>query len=218
MDLISQRSTPIAVPPCSHRRANTVGFLLALTISFSLIFSPILQAYAQQRFGEFSRADLNQATFNSTGKYLNDMRYGCDGVCTAFAYNAQRGFEQMGVDSRIVWAHTTSGYHAFNEVNVNGQWVPYEPQNLDGQMFATYGPKNVTHIFNTADGAPIPQGGQNTFGGAGGNSEEMMQQMMLVMLIMQLFQQMRQAQKNNKLQGDQRERFNGASNNLLRGL
>ena len=217
MDLISQRSTPIAVPPCSHQRANTVGFLLALTISFSLIYSPILQAYAQQGFG-FTRKQLNQATFDSTGKYLNDMRYGCDGVCTAFAYNAQRGFEQMGVDSRIVYANTSAGYHAFNEVNVNGQWVPYEPQSLNGQMFATYGPGDVTHIYNTADGAPISQGGPNTFGGAGGNSEEMMQQMMLVMLIMQLFQQMRQAQKNNKLQGDQRERFNNANQNLLGAL
>lgn len=172
---------------------------------------------AQQLGSPIFRNQLSQ-TSSQFGTALNSMRYGRDGVCTAFAYRAQQSFEAMGVQSRIVWADTTAGYHAFNEVYTSDRgWQIYEPQRANGQPF--FRVNNVQHIWDRAADAPLPgQGSSYAGNGLGGQLNNVAPGLMEILAFIMMFQQLKnmvsQAKKNNELKEKQKDRYEDAAGNL----
>lgn len=172
---------------------------------------------AQQLGSSTFRNQLSQ-TSSQFGTALNSMQYGRDGVCTAFAYRAQQSFEAMGVPSRIVWADTTAGYHAFNEVYTSDRgWQIYEPQRANGQPF--FRVNNVQHIWDRAADAPRPgQGSSYAGNGFGGQLNNVAPGLMEILAFIMMFQQLKnmanQAKKNSELQREQKNRYEDAAGNL----
>ena len=192
----------------------TIGVFVS--VAYAMTLTP-----GQLSSGQF-RTTLNNATA-AFGKPLNDMRYGKlnDGVCTAFAYRAQQGFESLGVPSRIVWADTSVGYHAFNEVYVdtNGDglgdsWQIYEPQKQNGQPF--FRVNNVQHAWDRAADAPLP--GQGSSYAANGNplgENPILDLINFILMFQSLKNKADEAKKNNELQLKQKDRFEDAVDRLV---
>jgi hypothetical protein len=189
-----------------------------ISVAYALTITP-----GQLASGQF-RNSLSNASAQF-GNPLNNMRYGVDGVCTAFAYRAQQGFQSLGVPSRIVWADTSVGYHAFNEVYVdtNGDglgdsWQIYEPQRANGQPF--FSVNNVQHTWDDVANAPKPgQGASYAGNGLGGNQLQeiapgLTQIIQFIMMFQQLKNMVKQGKQNSELVEKQEERFEGAIGNL----
>ncbi|MDO4841463.1 MAG: S8 family serine peptidase [Phoenicibacter congonensis] len=106
----------------------------------------------------------SHTTYSMTTSYLPDFAIGCiangKALCAGYSYAYQFLCQQLGLECKYVSGTTTKEQHAWNKVNVQGQWFLVDCT-WDG-AFTSYGSQNFNHnyfLVNDTEFAKAGDGG-----------------------------------------------------------